>query len=121
MTRLWLMFFVMIVMLAFVPSYGKVVCPKIAPPGSWRELSTPKYIWPGEAIYYSYKLGNGSKVHLVVVDMKTGKWVLRPVMTTSTAPLSQTAASENAAAAVNGGFFNLSDGVSASYIVVNSQ
>jgi hypothetical protein len=89
---------------------------------NWRELKQPAYLWPGDgAIYFSFACKNGSKVHLVVADLKNGFWAFKPGVSDTTAPTSETADKLNASAAVNGGFFNLSDGVSASYITINGK
>jgi hypothetical protein len=100
-------------------SEGMLSCPKIAPASHWRDVSRPQRIPPGGALYYSFRLPGGSRVHVVVADMKSGRWALRPVVASATEPLAQIATAEGAQAAVNGGYFNLSDGVSASYVLVN--
>lgn len=96
----------------------------IAPPGSWHDLRSPQQIWPCPgAIYYSFSLPGGSRAHLIVVDLKSGLWQVRPaVAPTGTSPTSTIANGENASAAVNGGYFNLKGdiGASASYVVINS-
>ena len=97
---------------------AKLAASKIAPIAKWTELKSPHHIYPtGDAIYYSFKLDNGSQAHLIVVNTKAGKWRIRPAINEATAATSTLAQKENASAAVNGGYFNLSDGVSASYIV----
>jgi hypothetical protein len=111
------------ILLAFCAFLSPVFAatPKVAVIASWRELQCPRNVVPGTgALYYSFPLENGTKAHLVVVDMKTRNWRIRPAMSDQTAPTSQIAASQSASAAINGGYFNLSDGVSASYVVSNS-
>ncbi len=96
--------------------------PRIAPPSQWRDLQQPNYLYPGDgAIYYTFTTKNGSKAHLLVVNYKTGKWQLRPFVNDSTATVGETAEKFGAAAAVNGGYFNLSDGVSTSYVVIDGK
>lgn len=96
--------------------------PRIAPPSQWRDLQQPNYLYPGDgAIYYSFTTKNGSKAHLLVVNYKSGKWQFRPFVNDSTQTVSETAEKYGAAAAVNGGYFNLSDGVSTSYVVVDGK
>lgn len=103
-----------------VPASLAVDSPGAASPMNWRELNSPLYLWPADgAIYYSLKAKNGSKVHLVVADMKHGKWVLRPALNEPSAATSETAKRLQASAAVNGGFFNLSDGESTSFVVID--
>lgn len=96
--------------------------PSTATPTSWRDLDSPSYLWGADgAIYYTRKLKNGSKAHIVIFDLKTGKWNLLPDVSTQTAPTTETAGKSRASAAVNGGFFNLSDGESTSYVVINGK
>ncbi len=58
----------------------------------------------------------GAKV--VVIRVKSDSpWRLRPGLSSTTAPTSTLAAAHKAVAAVNGGYFNLSDGESASYLI----
>lgn len=96
--------------------------PSTATPTSWRELPAPVGLAPNEgAIYYSLKLPNGASAHLVVVDYKSGKWRIQPSTQAETGPTSSFARREKASAAINGGFFNLSDGLSTSYIVVDGK
>lgn len=93
-----------------------------APHGHWSNLARPHYIAPNKgAIYYGFDLPNGSHANLVVVDMRTGNWIIRPALASpTTAPTSTIALRENASAATNGGYFNLKDGgLSASYVVIN--
>jgi hypothetical protein len=101
---------------------ARLSAPKVAPLQTWRELRAPHHIWPyGDAIYYSFKLDDGSNGHLVVVNMKTGKWEFRPALAdATTAPTSEIAIKNTASAAVNGGYFNLKDaGQSTSFVTVD--
>lgn len=89
----------------------------VIPKHSWKELHDQKSILPRNgAFYYQFPLENGSVAHLVVAYIKGGKWNLVPVLLEKTMPTSRAAAEQSASAAVNGGFFNLSNGLSASYI-----
>jgi hypothetical protein len=89
---------------------------------AWRKLANPQAVWPGngapDALYYSFDLADGSKVHLVVVDTKSGKWLLKIGMAQKTRTTSKQGAAAGASAAVNAGYFNMTDGVSASYVVI---
>lgn len=96
--------------------------PRIAPPSQWRDLQQPNYLYPGDgAIYYSFVTKNGSKAHLLVINYKSGKWQLRPFVADATATVAETAQKFGAAASVNGGYFNLSDGVSTSYVTIDGK
>lgn len=69
------------------------------------------------AYRFSYK---GARCVLLVVP-ENAKSSLSPAMIDKTAPTSVIARANKAVAAVNGGYFNLSDGESASYMVVDSK
>lgn len=88
----------------------------------WRELSSPEYLSGNSgAIYYSFQTRDGTRIHLVVVDTKSGKWKFLPVLNEQTATTSDCAEKHKASAAVNGGYFNLSDGASTSYVVMDGK
>lgn len=85
-------------------------------------LAKPVSLSPqGGALYYDFQTENGSKAHVIVADMKSGKWSVRPAISESTEPTADFAKKHKAIAAVNGGFFNLSDGVSASYVYIEGK
>lgn len=87
----------------------------------WRSLKNPVAVGslPG-ACYYTFPLDNGTKAHLIVADIASANWRIRPAISEKTASTSEIARKMGAIAAVNGGYFNLSDGVSASYVVMNT-
>ncbi len=92
--------------------------PTFMPKKSFREISNPKSIFPKNgAFYYEFTLPKGCTVHLVAVYLKEGKWRLRPVLLDKTMPTSVAARKFSASAAINGGYFNLSDGASTSYVL----
>lgn len=94
--------------------------PAFSPKNSWRELPNPRNLLPvNGACYYEFTLANGSSAHLVVASLKDGKWRIHPFICEKTSRTSVIAAEQNASAAINGGFFNLSDGVSASYVTID--
>lgn len=89
---------------------------------SWRELASPHHLWPADgAFYYSLSTGNGTKVHLVVIDTKSDNWLIKPGFGAKSTTTLQAAESGGASAAINGGYFNLSDGMSTSYVVIDGQ
>jgi hypothetical protein len=88
----------------------------------WKDLSSPQYLWGAEgAIYYSFPAPNGTKVHLIVIDTKSDKWRIKPILNQGHATTSSCAETRQSSAAVNGGYFNLKDGLSASYIVIDGK
>ena len=96
--------------------------PGTVPVKSWTELSNPKNLAPiNGANYYEFNLPNGSTAHMVVAYIKSGKWRLRPYLSNKTKTTTETAQSQSASAAINGGFFNLSDGLSASYVYLDGE
>jgi len=89
---------------------------------SWKDLKiTESLSSDGSVNYYSFPLKNGSKAHLCVLDCNSKKYSLRPWVNSPTSPTSQAGAQAKAVAAVNGGFFNLSNGESTSYVVVDGK
>lgn len=101
---------------------ARLAVPKVAPLQTWRELQAPHQIWPyGGAIYYSFKVNDASRGHLVVVNLRDRRWTFRPFVTEKgTAPTSEIAISQDASAAINGGYFNLKDsGASTSYVTID--
>ena len=102
----------------YSPMESFAAAPSNIPIKSWHELSNPKNLLPiNGAYYYEFSLPNGSTAHLVVANIKNGKWRLVPVLLEKTSTTSHTASSSAASAAVNGGYFNLNDGESASYVI----
>lgn len=94
----------------------------LVPKNTWKELADPANLFPvNGARYYQFSLANGTGAYLVVAYVKDGKWRLRPHLAEKTAPTSRASSQQNASAGINGGFFNLSDGVSASYIVLDGK
>jgi len=89
------------------------------PKRSWRELPNAINLQPvNGANYYEFQLPNGSSAHLVVAYIKGGKWRVRPSICDKTSPTSTVGQAQAASAAVNGGYFNLSDGMSAGYVTI---
>ena len=92
------------------------------PDKSWRELGKGQSLQPvNGAFYYEFVLPNGSNAHLVVAYLKGGKWRVRPFISEKTACTSRICLEQSASAAINGGFFNLSDGMSASYVTCDGK
>ncbi len=89
---------------------------------TWRDLKvTENLSKDGSVNYYSFPLNNGTKAHLCVLDLKSKTYCVRPQVNTPTCPTSVTGSQKNALAAVNGGFFNLSNGESTSFVVVDGK
>lgn len=89
---------------------------------SWKDLKPISYLCSDRsAAYYEFPADNGSKAHLIVFDLKSPSYELRPAVSTPTAPTSEALKRAGAIAAVNGGFFNLSNGESTSYVVIDGK
>lgn len=87
---------------------------------SWRDLKPIDSLPNKRGIScFQFQLENGSEVSLVVA--RYGDWRVIPINNSPTAPTSEAARRAGAVAAVNGGFFNLSNGESTSYVVIDGQ
>jgi len=89
---------------------------------SWKELPETKVSCSSSDFhYYEFKTENGSNAFLIVAHYGKHHLLARPVVNPPKSHTSDAARSSNALAAVNGGFFNLSNGESASYVTVNGK
>jgi len=88
---------------------------------SWHDLKETAKTSSPDVRYYEFKTDNGSTAHLIVVNTKSNKVWLRPYVNTPSCPTSNAASMTDAIAAVNGGYFNLSNGQSASYVTVDGK
>jgi exopolysaccharide biosynthesis protein len=88
---------------------------------SWKDLTETKVSSSPDLHYYELQTSNGSNAFLVVANY--GRWHLLawPVVNHEKGNTSSAAASSGALAAVNGGYFNLSNGESASYVTINGK
>jgi exopolysaccharide biosynthesis protein len=89
---------------------------------SWKDL-TPSPIWRQQdgIAFYQFKSENGSDANLVVMDLNSKSLSIRPFFNASKGTTSDAARQLNGLAAINGGYFNLSNGESASYVVIDGQ
>lgn len=71
--------------------------------------------------YQQVEIDPRAVAHVVRIDTKSGAWTIRPYMAQKTETTSISAAKLDAVVAVNCGFFNLSDGESASYIFIDGK
>lgn len=89
---------------------------------TWRDLKITEPLTADGAVnYYAFPLKNGSHAHLCVLDLKSKAYCVRPAVNSSTCPTSTTSDQNKAVAAVNGGFFNLSNGESTSYVTLEGK
>lgn len=71
--------------------------------------------------YERVEIDDKAHAHIVYVDTTGGAVAIKPYMSESIETTSSAAAKNNAIVAINAGFFNLSDGESTSYIVLNGK
>ena len=88
---------------------------------SWRDLIDADRTPSTDVRYFELKLDNGSKAYLCVVDLKGKRVCLKPYVNTPGCASSNSLAMANGFVAVNGGYFNLSNGESTSYVVVDGK
>jgi exopolysaccharide biosynthesis protein len=67
------------------------------------------------------KIGNGSRAALVVFDLNDKKFTLKPFYNQRTETVSSIVKEHNALVGINGGFFNLSNGESTSYVIIDGK
>ncbi|HEY9712830.1 MAG TPA: hypothetical protein V6C72_05135, partial [Chroococcales cyanobacterium] len=88
--------------------------------GSWRDLNAVGKFSHGDSFRtYQFELTNGSKASLFVAELS--KWNVVPAINSPTAPTTVAVDRELAVAGINGGFFNLSNGESTSYVVIDGK
>lgn len=89
---------------------------------TWKDLKvTESLAADGSVNYYAFPLKGGTKAHLCVIDLKSKNYCVRPFVNTPTCPTSCAGTKAKALAAVNGGFFNLSNGESTSYVTIEGK
>ncbi len=87
---------------------------------SWTELKPSARLTKRPGLhYFEFKTANGSNVYLLVAELGRSDLQIRPVVNEATATTTATALRTDALAAINGAFFNLSNGESTSYITVD--
>lgn len=112
----------LIMLVPIVSLDGARASTKVEEIKSWKELKSSEQLAPNQGPqYFSFPLENGTKAHLVVVNTADKRWRIAPFITDKTQPVSEAAAAANATVAINGGYFNLSDGISASYVYIDGK
>jgi hypothetical protein len=91
-------------------------------PAHWTTLTPSEFVGETRSLpFFRLQTENGSAAYLVVADVKNGGLKLSPFFNSSTGTTSAAARLHGALVAVNGGYFNLSDSQSASYVTVDGQ
>jgi exopolysaccharide biosynthesis protein len=89
---------------------------------SWKDLPETKLAaHSSDFHFYEFKTDNGSNAFLVVADYGKHHLLARPVVNKAKTRTSDAARDSKALAAVNGAFFNLSNGESTSYVTINGK
>jgi hypothetical protein len=86
---------------------------------NWRDIHSSSS-QPSKFIHLNFTSDNGSKVNLIVFNYESS-YKLLPVINTPGCPTADAAKKYCALAGVNGGYFNLSNGESTSYVVANGK
>lgn len=86
----------------------------------WSDLHSNERLEKTDGVhYFEFKTENGSDAFLLVGEIKSRDWHIKPIVNNPTATTSATTRVNDALASVNGAFFNLSNGESTSYITVS--
>ncbi len=88
----------------------------------WEEQhSDAEYSISQSLRFYRIKTENGSRASLLVLDLNDRSYVLKPFFNDHPNTVSRVVKEQKALAGINGGFFNLSNGESTSYIVIQGK
>ncbi len=71
--------------------------------------------------FFRLKTDNGSAACLAVLNLRDKRYIIKPFFNSTLHTTSDAARTNNALVAINGGYFNLSNGESTSYIMVNGR
>jgi hypothetical protein len=86
----------------------------------WRKLAPSSLLNDSLGVtFFQFKTDNGSDANLIVIDLNNEQVTLKPFFNFTKGTTSDAAKRLKAVAAANGGYFNLSDGVSASYVCID--
>ncbi len=82
---------------------------------------SPNFCNLDDLSFYRFKTQNGSEAFLAVFDLRNSKRHLAPFCNDTNSTVIDVAQKSDALVACNGGYFNLSDGVSASFVTVEGK
>lgn len=75
----------------------------------------------GDGVFYHRFLFRDMVAHAVSLSLNNARFVVKPIVAETRATTSSLTINSEALAGINGGYFNLTDGVSASYVVVDGK
>jgi hypothetical protein len=88
---------------------------------AWEKLGAPKILWPidkSPAMLYQFHMKH-SAMNLVVSDMSSNEWQLRPAIHTALEPTSKDGIDDKVTCVINGGYFG--GRASVSYLKIGEQ
>lgn len=89
---------------------------------SWKSIPVHAYLDAGKEVRYcEFDTEDHNKAYMIVMPLYKAKLSLEPSANNPVCTTLAASAQENTIAAVNGGYFNLHGGLSASYVTVNGQ
>ena len=89
---------------------------------NWKELKAdPQYSISQSLQFFRLKTEQGSLAELVVFDLNDHNFTIKPFFNEHSDTVSNVVKKQKALAGINGGFFNLSNGESTSYVVINGK
>jgi len=88
----------------------------------WNELSTERRYSISQSFRFCrFQTKNGSMAALLIFDLNDRNFVLKPFFNQRNATVSSTVKEQKGLVGLNGGFFNLSNGESTSYVVIDGK
>jgi hypothetical protein len=89
---------------------------------SWKSIPVRSYLDAGKEVRYcEFDTEDRNKAYMIVMPLHKAKLSLEPIANNPVCTTQAASTQENTVAAVNGGYFNLHGGLSASYVTVNGQ
>ncbi len=88
----------------------------------WNELTSDRQYSISQSFrFYRLNIANGSFVAIVVMDLNDRNFTLKPFFNQKNRTVSSVLKEQKGIAGVNGGFFNLSNGESTSYVIIDGK
>jgi Phosphodiester glycosidase len=104
---------------ATLPATTSIINQSILP---WRNLKPSDEFTNTVGLkFFRLKTQNGSLACLIVINLRDKRYVVKPFFNKSLGTTSDAARSHNALVAINGGYFNLSNGESTSYVLIDGE
>ena len=89
---------------------------------NWKSVLVHSYLDAGKEIRYcEFETDDHNKAYMIVMPLHKAKLSLEPAANDPVCTTQAASTQEDTVAAVNGGYFNLHGGLSASYVTINGQ